>query len=440
MKVKPVLVIGGGVAGIEAALSLASLGVEVYLVEKEPSLGGRIAQLSYLAPTMEEALNVLTPRMKAAAENPMVKLLAYSEVVEAKGGRAAFNVTVKRKARYVDEARCDACGLCAVKCPVEVVSEFDLGLGKRKAIYTPFKGAVPAAYVIDRANCLHFKDGGCTICRDTCPRGAVNYGEEDRTVKFEAGAIILATGYDQFNPRRKREYGYGAHKDVVTGLELERMLSPTGPTGGKPVKPSTGEKPESVAIILCVGSRDETACRYCCRIGCVAGLKHAYILRKTLGDEADIYLCFNDIRTSGKGYEEFYREVRSLGITLIRGQPSSIVEDEKGKLSFKVFDEATSKLFKLNVDLVVLEVCLTPSQSGMEVQRLLQVPVGVDGFYAETDLKLKPWETKIPGVFMAGACQYPKDLAEAVTQAKAAALEALTFLKLHSPVKLESTS
>lgn len=432
---KPVLVVGGGIAGIEAALSLASLGVKAYLVEKEPSLGGHVAQLSYLAPTMDESLKVLAPRMKAVAENPMVEALTYSKVVGVSGSGGTFTVTVERKARYVDEARCDGCGVCAAKCPVEAASEFDLGLGKRKAVYTPFKGAVPAAYVIDKASCLYFKNGSCTTCRDACPKGAIAYEQKDQKLTLEVGAIILATGYDQLDPRKKREYGYGAYKDVVTGLELERMLSLTGPTGGKAVKPSTGAKLSSVAIVLCVGSRDETACKYCCRIGCVAGLKHAYALRKALGGEADLYLCFSDVRAAGKGYEEFYQEVRSAGLTLIRGQPSKVVEGENGKLSFKVFDEATSKLFRLSVDLVVLEVCLTPSQGGVEAQKLLQVPVGADGFYAEADPKLKPWETKVPGVFMAGACQSPKDIPEAVSHAKAAALEAASFVIRHAPRK-----
>jgi len=423
-----ILVVGGGIAGIEAALGAASLGAKVYLVESKPSLGGRAAQLSLLYPKLDPALDMVAARMDALAKASNVEVLTCSEVLEAKREGKGFKVKVLRRARRVDLSKCDACGKCSEACPVEVSNEFDLGLSKRKAVYTPFDKAFPRAYVIDEQACLYVKDKSCTVCRDACPKAAINLDEQPVEVELAVDAVVIATGYDPYDMRGRAEYGFGLYADVINGLQLERMLSPNGPTKGEVVKPSTGERPKSVAIVLCAGSRDETALPYCCRVGCMAGLKHAYEVKKKYGDEVEVYLCFNDIRAAGKGYEEFYREVRRSGITMVRGQPSEIRPAEKG-LTMKVFDESTNKLLRLNVDLVVLEAGIVPSEGSAKVAKAFGVELGPDGFIAEADPRVDIWSTKVPGVFVAGACHSPKDIAEAVAQAKAAALAAVAYAK-----------
>lgn len=424
-----ILVIGGGIAGIEAALGASALGAKVYLVEAQPSLGGRVAQLSLLYPQLSSSLEVLAPRMEKVVSDPNIEALVYAEVKEASRTGDTFKVKVVKKARHVDLSKCDLCGKCAEACPVEVPSEFDLGLSKRKAVYLPFNGAVPKAYVVDEASCPYFKDKSCTACRDACPKGAINLDGKPSEVEVNVDAVIIAAGYDLYDLRLKREYGFNVYSDVITGLQLERMLSPEGPTKGEVIVPSRGEKPRSLAIVLCAGSRDETALPYCCRVGCMTGLKHAYEVKRKYGADVDVYLCFNDVRAAGKGYEEFYREARRNGLVMVRGQPSEVRPTPEGGLTMKVFDEATNKLLRLNLDLIVLEAGIVPSSGCLKAAEIFGVERSPDGFLAEADPRLDTWSTKTPGVFIAGACHSPKDIAEAVSQAKAAALAAVAYAR-----------
>jgi heterodisulfide reductase subunit A len=426
-----VLIVGGGVAGIEAALGASMLGAKVYLVESKPSLGGRVAQLSSLYPQLKPAGEALSPRVEALLKDPSVEVLTYAELASAARADGGFKVRVARKARHVDASKCDACGRCSEACPAAVPDEFNLGLSKRKAVYLPPKWAVPAAYLVDEASCPYFKDRSCRLCVEACPKGAISLDEAPSYVELKVGAIVVATGFDPFDLRLKPEYGFSASPDVISGLHLERMLSPDGPTGGEVVAPSKGARPRSIAIVLCAGSRDRTALPYCCRVGCMAGLKHAYELKRRYGDEVNVHLCFNDVRAAGKGYEEFYREVRRAGAIMVRGLPSEVRPVEDG-LAVKLFDEATEKLMKLSADLVVLEAGLVLSEGGVKAAEVLGLERGGDGFLAEADPKLDTWSTKVPGVFMAGACHAPKDVAEAVSQAKAAALAAVAYAKRSS--------
>lgn len=429
MTAPSVLVVGGGVAGVEAALGASMLGAKVYLVESKPSLGGRVAQLHSLYPQLTSAMEVLKPRMEAAAKDPNIELLVYAELTSAERVGRGFKVKVARKARHVDLAKCDLCAKCVEACPVEVPDEFNLGLSKRRAVYIPFKDAVPAAYVVDEASCLYFKDKSCRACAEACPRGAIDLEEEPSESELSIDSIIVAAGFDPFDLSLKHEYSYGVAPDVISGLQLERMLSPDGPTGGEVVAPSRQGRPRSIAIVLCAGSRDQTALHYCCRVGCMAGLKHAYEVKRRYGDEVEVFLCYNDVRAAGKGYEEFYRDARRAGLIMVRGLPSDIRPGEGGGVVMKVFDEATEKLLKLSVDLVVLEAGMVLSQGGVKAAELLGLERGNDGFLAEADPRLNTWSTKTPGVFIAGACHSPKDVAEAVSQAKAAALAAVAYAK-----------
>ncbi|MEM4699663.1 MAG: 4Fe-4S binding protein, partial [Candidatus Nezhaarchaeales archaeon] len=325
-----ILVVGGGIAGMEAALGASALGAKVCLVESGPSLGGRVAQLHSLYPQLTSAMDLLKPRMRAVVEDPNIEVLTCAEPASATRSGRGFEVRLIKRARHVDPSKCDLCGKCAEVCPAEAPDEFNLNLSRRKAIYLPFKEAVPRAYVLDEGSCAYFRDRSCRACAEACPRGAVDLEEGAREVELRADAVILAVGYDPLDLTLKRELSFGASPDVVSGLQLERMLSLDGPTRGEVVMPSRGERPKSVAVVLCAGSRDQTALAYCCRVGCMAGLKHAYELKRKYGDAMDVYLCFNDIRAAGKGYEEFYREARRGGVVMMRGLPSEIRVREGG--------------------------------------------------------------------------------------------------------------
>ena len=423
------LVVGGGIAGIRAALDIANAGFKVYLVEKQPSIGGHMAKLDKTFPTLDCSQCILTPLMVEAASHPNIELMTYSEVESVEGYVGNFKVKVRRKAAYVDWDKCVGCGLCAEKCPVKKVpDEFNEGLGYRTAIYFQFPQAVPRRPVIDSEHCLYFTKGVCRVCEKVCPAGAIDFSQEDRIEEIEVGAIVVATGFKLLDPREVPEYGYGRFRNVITGLELERLSSAGGPTAGKILRPSDGKPPKRVAILLCVGSRDEKHLPYCCRVGCMNGLKHTYYVHSSSPD-TEVVLCFMDMRAFGKGFEEFYRKVRSLGnVVVIRGKPGEIRENPDGTLTFDVWDTGTARPYRVTVDLVVLENGVVPSDGTAEIREKLKLPAGPDGFLLELHPKLRPVETAVSGVFLAGFAQGPKDIPDTVAQASAAAAQAVALM------------
>ncbi len=433
VKVKPgAMVIGAGIAGIQSALDLAEEGHKVYLVEKTPSIGGRMAQLDKTFPTLDCSGCILTPKMKEVFSNPNIELLTYSEVTNIEGSIGNYNVSITKKARFVDVDKCKGCGDCAEACRLHnrIDSEFDMGIGKRSAIYIPFAQAVPPKYTVDKDSCLMLTRGKCgegPLCVEACPEDCIDFKQKDKNVEIEVGVIVVATGYDVMDASIMPEYSYNQSKDVITSLEMERLINSAGPTNGEIVKPSDGEKPKSVTYILCVGSRDQTECTWCCRIGCMSALKQAYLLKEKLGDDVEINICYTDIRSYGKGYEEFYRKIRGMNVNFFRGRPSE-VKNNKDALTIDIFDTTTNKLFEIKSDMVVLVPALLPRDDAEEFSRVLRISQSSDGFLLEAHPKLRPMDTFTSGIFIAGSCQGPKDIQDSVSHASGAASRAANIL------------
>jgi len=416
------LIIGAGVAGLQATIDLAKVGFNVYLVEQKPRFGGHTSLLHKVFPTLENATELLKPLVQSVTEHPKVKIVPYSDIGSVSGAIGDFHIDITRKARYVDEERCTLCGDCSKACPVNVPKEYEMGLGTRKAIYLPSPFPFPQKYLIDTDNCLQFKDGSCTACKDACPEDAVNYEEKNRKERLKADVIIVATGFKPYDAGKIGQYKYGAYRNVITGMEYERLCSPDGPTKGEIVRIDNKKKPKSVVYILCIGSRDEQHLQYCCKIGCVNALKHAYFLKNQYGDETEAHICYTDLRAVGKHAEKFYREVRESEVNLIHGEPSEIQELPDRTLTIDVYDQATAKLLSITADLVVLETGLEPRTG---IQEKLKIPLNQNGFFKVAHPTLSAHETPVAGIFLAGSVQEPMNVTETLAHASAVAMKAL---------------
>ncbi|RLI58155.1 MAG: disulfide reductase, partial [Candidatus Thorarchaeota archaeon] len=422
------MVVGGGIAGISAALDMADVGCKVYLVEREPSIGGKMARWDKTFPTLDCASCILTPRMAEAGSHPNIELITMAEVEKVDGYVGNFEVTIRQRPRYVDIDKCTSCGDCTDVCPVDVPAEFDAYLTYRKAIYIPFAQAVPSSYVLDMENCLGVDAVRCGKCKEACGAGAINYDDHEKLIRIKVGTIIVATGFELFDATQKEEYGYGEFPNVVNLGEVERMLSSAGPTQGHVVRPSDLKEPKRVVYIQCVGSRDERTNRYCSRICCMTAIKQARMIRDKLG--AEIYVFYIDLRTFGKGYEEFYESTAAAGVTFIRGRVGEILEDpETHNLTVRGEDTLLGKPVQLdNVDLVVLSTGVVPPKSAKKLAQILNLSQSPDGFLLEAHPKLRPVDSFNDGIFVAGMAQGPKDIPDTVAQAKAAAAGAMALM------------
>lgn len=429
--VKRALVIGGGIAGIQTALDIAEAGYKVDIVEKEPTIGGRMAQLDKTFPTLDCSACILTPKMVDAANHENITLYTYSEVESVSGFVGNFDVTIRKKARSVKADMCSGCGICTEKCPSrKIPSEFDMGLKNRGAIYIPFAQAIPKVPVIDREACIKFKTGKCGICSKVCPAGAIDYTQTDELITEKYGAIVLATGFKTLSLDKFGEYGYGASKDVITSLELERLTNAAGPTEGHLVCPSTGKEPKKVIIVSCVGSRDVSGRgkSYCSKICCMYNAKHAMYIREKYPD-VDVTVFYIDVRTPGKGFDEFQRRaVEEYGVHYVRGQVGKVVVDGDGKLTVFASDLNSGRKLMLNPDLVVLATAVQPSPDARKLATMLTASIDNDDFYVEAHPKLRPVESPTAGIFLSGMCQGPKDIPETVSQAGAAAVKVVGLL------------
>ena len=418
-----VLVIGGGIAGIQAALDSADKGFKTYLVEKDPSIGGKMAQLDKTFPTMDCSACILTPKMVDVARHPNIELITYAEIEEVSGFIGNFKVKVKKKARFVDIDKCNGCGECVANCRMKdrIPNEFDAGLGKRGAIYVPFPQAVPLRMTIDPEKCLMLTLGKCgkgPLCVEACERGAIDFEQKEEIVELDIGSIIVATGFDLFDAKRKPNYGYGTSPRVITGLEFERIVSASGPFGGH--IEIDGKEPKNVAFIQCVGSRDKETNEYCSRVCCMYTAKHAHMVRDKLPD-SNVIVYNTDVRAFGKGFEEFYNRVKDEGVEYRRRELDESIE---------VTPEGDAVIVKaeghpdFEADLVVLATAIEPRLDSKELRNQLKISCSPDSFLMEAHPKLRPIDTFTDGIFLAGCCQGPKDIPDTVAQASGAAVRA----------------
>lgn len=428
--VKRALVIGGGIAGIQTALDIADAGYQVDIVEKSPSIGGRMSQLDKTFPTLDCSACILTPKMVEAASHENINLYTYSEVEKVSGFVGDFQVDIRRKARSVDMSKCTGCGVCSEKCPSKKnKSEFNRGLDNRSAIYTPFAQAIPNVPVIDRSQCTMFKTGKCGVCAKVCPSGAVDYSQEDEIITESYGAIVVATGFDIINLDQFGEYGYDRYPDVITSLEFERLTNAAGPTKGHLERLSNHQHPKSVTFIQCVGSRGQS-CRdksYCSKICCMYTAKHAMLIRDKYPD-VDVQVFYIDVRTPGKNFDEFYRRaVEEYHVSYIKGQVGKISESN-GRLLIQASDLLDNRQIKMETDLVVLAAAIEPEPSVRKLATMLTASIDTNNFLTEAHPKLRPVESPTAGVFLSGVCQGPKDIPETVSQAGAAASKVIGLL------------
>jgi len=427
-----VLVVGGGIAGIDAALTLAAAGKHVYLVEREPTIGGHMAQFDKTFPTLDCAACILTPKMTAVRSHPNITLWTFSEVIRVEGYVGNYSVRVRRKPRYVLEDVCVGCQECIEACvfkQAKVNDEFNLGLSKRKPIYIPFPQAVPQVVLIDPETCIEFKTGKCRkTCVEACAeRNAIDFHQPETVENIEVGAIVLATGFKVFDASRIPYYGYGVYPNVYTALEVERLVNAAGPTGGEIVL-RNGRKPSTVGIIHCVGSRDKHTNRWCSRVCCMYSLKLAHLIKERTG--AEVYSFYIDMRAPGKAFEEFYNRVAEEAVMFVRGRVADVYPSDQsdGRLILKVDDTLLGMVRKIPVDMVVLSTGLEPQADAGEVRRLFNIGCSAEGFFLERHPKLAPVSTFTDGIFLAGCCQGPKDIPDTVAQSGAAAAQALALI------------
>ena len=429
---KRALVIGGGIAGIQTALDIADAGFEVDIVETKPTIGGKMAQLDKTFPTLDCAACILTPKMVDVAQHEKIKIYSYSEVTDIKGFVGNFEVTIKKKARFVKEDVCTGCGLCTEKCPQKKVpNEFNLGMDTRRAIYIPFAQAVPKVATIDANYCTMLKTGKCGVCSKVCTAKAIDYNQKDEFVTEKYGAIVAATGFNPISMDKFDEYAYSQSKDVITSLEFERLMNAAGPTAGKLVRPSDGKHPHKIVFVQCVGSRcsacAEKGKEYCSKICCMYTAKHAMLTRDKYPD-TDVTVFYIDVRTPGKNFDEFYRRaVEDYGVHYIKGMVGKI-SPEGDKLMVRASDLIANKQLHLEADLVVLAAAIEPDKSARPLATMLTASMDTNDFFTEAHPKLRPVESPTAGIFLSGACQGPKDIPETVSQAGAAAAKVIGLL------------
>lgn len=428
---KRALVIGGGIAGIQTALDIADAGFEVDIVEKKPTIGGKMTQIDKTFPTLDCAACILTPKMVDCAQNEKIHIYAYSEVAAVKGFVGNFKVTIRKKARFVDTTKCTGCGLCTEKCPQKKVpNEFNLGLDTRRAIYIPFAQAVPKVATIDPDYCNMLQKGKCGVCARVCSAGAIDYAQKDELIEEEYGAIVAATGFNPIDLSQFNEFAYAQSPDVVSSLEFERLMNAAGPTGGTLLRPSDGKHPHTIVFVQCVGSRCDGAQKgkpYCSKICCMYTAKHAMLCREKYPD-TEVYVFYIDVRTPGKNFDEFYRRaVEEYGVHYIKGMVGKVVP-QNGVLKVQASDLLDNRQLHIDADMVVLAAAIEPDKSARSLATMLTASMDTNDFFTEAHPKLRPVESPTAGIFLSGACQGPKDIPETVAQAGAAAAKVIGLL------------
>jgi heterodisulfide reductase subunit A len=418
------MVVGGGIAGINAALDMANMGFKVYLVEKDESIGGHMAQLDKTFPTLDCSICIEGPKMVEVARNPNIEIISFADILQVDGFIGNFKVRIRKNARFVIPENCTGCGECADICPVEYPNQWEMNLGTRRAISVPFPQAVPLIYTLDKDHCIE-----CFKCVDVCgARAAIDFEQKEEEIELEVGTITVATGFDIYYPYDDPRYGYGRYPNVVTALEAERLINAAGPTGGHVIRTSDGKEPHSVAFIQCVGSRDVNRNEYCTGFCCMYSIKEAILIKEHEPD-TEIYILYMDMRTPFKGFEEFYRRARDLGITFIRGRPSEMIEDpETHNLIIRADDTILGEPIEIEAEMVILSTAGVPNPGTDDLARILHITRGTDGFFMESHPKLKPIDTPVDGIFLAGACQGLKDIPYSVSQGSGAAGRAATIL------------
>lgn len=428
---KRALVIGGGIAGIQTALDIADAGFEVDIVEKKPTIGGKMTQIDKTFPTLDCAACILTPKMVDCAQNEKIHIYAYSEVAAVKGFVGNFKVTIRKKARFVDTTKCTGCGLCTEKCPQKKVpNEFNLGLDTRRAIYIPFAQAVPKVATIDPDYCNMLQKGKCGVCARVCSAGAIDYTQKDELIEEEYGAIVAATGFNPIDLSQFNEFAYAQSPDVVSSLEFERLMNAAGPTGGTLLRPSDGKHPRTIVFVQCVGSRCDGAQKgkpYCSKICCMYTAKHAMLCREKYPD-TEVYVFYIDVRTPGKNFDEFYRRaVEEYGVHYIKGMVGKVIP-QNGVLKVQASDLLDNRQLHIDADMVVLAAAIEPDKSARSLATMLTASMDTNDFFTEAHPKLRPVESPTAGIFLSGTCQGPKDIPETVAQAGAAAAKVIGLL------------